>query len=69
MSSKRNLRKKQCAGKQAHNTLHEASMHAFSLGLRYYSAYRCRWCHKFHVGRIPDRLMAPIKKHIKHRIS
>ena len=57
MSSKRRLRRRSCEGKKAYPTREDAIHNAGSL--RWWnsggtwSAYRCRFCGQWHVGRMP----------------
>lgn len=63
MASKRRIRRKQCGDKQRHKSEAEATAHAVSylhkFG-KYKRAYRCSWCHYWHVG-------APSKVDAKQR--
>jgi hypothetical protein len=57
MASKRNIRRRQCAGKLGYTSLTDA-IHASQFGQRRYgwqrlNAYHCAWCHTYHLGHPP----------------
>jgi hypothetical protein len=66
MASKRHLRQKCCKGKVSYETQIEAKFTVAKLfkveGKRGLNAYRCRFCHKFHVGHMPRRLQEAVAR-------
>lgn len=51
MSSKRRLRKRSCSNKVAHDTVEAAQIARRKIRSGGYQVYKCKFCHKYHVGR------------------
>jgi len=64
MSSKRNIRRRQCAGKRGYPSLADA-IHASKFGQRRYgwqrlNAYHCARCRAYHLGHPPRNVRQAI---------
>jgi len=75
MSSKRHVRRKACTGKIHHATQAAAITAARSLYRatgEHLTPYRCRFCHRYHIGHAPARVRGvrpPIGRAIAARAS
>lgn len=60
MSSKRAMRRRECEGKQAFPTAAIAAMYnktgAKKFGWQRLHAYKCEFCHQFHLGHPPRKI-------------
>lgn len=52
MTSRRRLRRAQCGNKIGHEDEDAAWAHLRNLGGKNSGVYRCRWCGRWHVGRL-----------------
>ncbi len=64
MASKRHLRRKSCEGKRSFPTMEEAGRAAgVSSGVyrTFLTAYRCQFCHRFHIGHPPREVRRALR--------
>jgi hypothetical protein len=61
MSSKRRIRRKCCEGKKRYDSKEEAGKDLYilvkttSTTFKEMNIYRCRFCHKYHIGHKPKK--------------